>query len=192
MNADLKIVEIVSVVDTRQYEEVDERWVPIAGSGTTSTCERCGRGHEVHAHVKLADGSIAIVGTGCMGADSLNKKARGLASRAGSIRKVEAEISKLGRLIAELAAATAEVDALPVPAVTDDVKTFATGATAPRVRVGDASGYVMNGVTRERAIEVAVRNWKRNRLTDRGITAHHGHAHTYLEAAQLRLKKLRA
>lgn len=66
--------EILEVRDTRRYDVdfsgPDERWYPIPGSGLEHQCDRCGRIHEVHAHVIDATGRSGIVGTGCMGPPS--------------------------------------------------------------------------------------------------------------------------
>lgn len=56
------------VVDTRDYIEDGDRFVPVAGSGDARPCDRCGRHHEIHAHVTDATGTPAVVGTGCMDA----------------------------------------------------------------------------------------------------------------------------
>ncbi len=68
-----RIVRIISVVDTRDYEEdpTSDRWVPVPGSGTEHACDRCGRSHEVLATVELEDGKTAIVGTGCARGESM-------------------------------------------------------------------------------------------------------------------------
>jgi len=61
------IIKILSVVDTREYEEgPDDKWYPIPGSGREHQCYRCGRLHEIHAEVLLDDEKIVVVGTGCM------------------------------------------------------------------------------------------------------------------------------
>ncbi len=52
----MKILKVVSVVDTREYEEQGDSFVPIPGSGNSNTCTRCGREHEIHWTVLLEDG----------------------------------------------------------------------------------------------------------------------------------------
>lgn len=74
MNAN-HITKILAVVDTREYMEDGDRWVAIPGSGLENECERCGRLHEVHATVELADGTTAVVGTGCMKGESMEVQA---------------------------------------------------------------------------------------------------------------------
>ena len=60
------IREVVSIEDTRDVIEKDDRFIPVPGTGITLSCEACGRDHEVHATVIFDDGSSAVVGTGCM------------------------------------------------------------------------------------------------------------------------------
>ena len=115
----LKIVRIVRVVDTRTYEEVaDDRWEPIPGSGDQNECARCGRMHEVHAHVALEDGTSAVVGTGCARGDDL-VKAGAFASAASAskrVAKLRAQIANAEKQEAIYAEAAAKVDALTPPA----------------------------------------------------------------------------
>ncbi len=90
-----KIIRIIEVRDTREYEEVDERWVPIPGSGTVAICARCGREHEVHAEVELGDKTTAVVGTGCMTKGSL--LAKKLAAGARAAKRLAALSAELTR-----------------------------------------------------------------------------------------------
>lgn len=185
----LAIVRILSVVDTRDYHEVDERWVPIPGSGTTATCERCGRGHEIHASVELADGTVAAVGTGCMDNDSLLKEARAAASAAGTIRKLEATRAKLVRDAAEYVRITAEVEALTSPGAVQG--TTSQGFDA--VFIGDACMHLTHRSVLE-ATELAVRVWRRNRAKERGRPEHASPAMVQCEVQALdrRIVKARA
>ena len=80
--------KILSVVDTRQYEERGDRMVPIPGSGDARDCDRCGRAHEVHATVAYEGGRTAVVGTGCMGLGA--EAGRRVASSAGTVAKYQA------------------------------------------------------------------------------------------------------
>lgn len=96
--ANKKITDILNIVDTRQYELSDRhgRFVPIPGSGHENKCERCGKSHEVHATVKCADGSTAIVGTGCMGADEIEpKKVAKITAGAKRLKALQAEVDHL-------------------------------------------------------------------------------------------------
>lgn len=92
---------VLDVVDTRRYEEVDaDVWKPIAGSGVENECARCGKLHEVHAHVRDANGTEAVVGTGCMNADR------------AEVRKLQNKATSTARKAAKEAAATAARDQL--------------------------------------------------------------------------------
>jgi hypothetical protein len=87
-----RIVRILEVVDTREYEEgPDGKFRPVPGSGTEALCERCGRPHEVHARVELSSGRTAVVGTGCAAASWDPKEMRGAESAAKRVKKLEAE-----------------------------------------------------------------------------------------------------
>jgi hypothetical protein len=108
--------EILSVVDTREYEEVSEgKYVAIAGSGDCRECDRCGRTHEVHATVRYPDGTIKVVGTGCM-------------ELGGTVaRKAAAKASTIARLRSELAGARARLK------VAGEQETAVAAMTAPEV-----------------------------------------------------------
>jgi len=86
------VTTILRVVDTREYEEQGDRWVPVPGTGNARECDRCGRLHEVHAHVRYPDGSEAIVGTGCMGLGA--DVGRRAASHAGTIARLGAQLRR--------------------------------------------------------------------------------------------------
>jgi hypothetical protein len=103
------IVKVLRVVDTREVEEQGDRFVPIPGSGTENECARCGRLHEIHAHVLLADGTETVVGVSCAKAEALDiqRAIRTGAARATRLVKVRAQ---LDRDRAELARAVAVQD----------------------------------------------------------------------------------
>ncbi len=61
----MKITKILRIIDTRSTAEVDGRIVRLSGTGESCICELCGRNHEIHAIVKIDDGSVANVGVGC-------------------------------------------------------------------------------------------------------------------------------
>jgi hypothetical protein len=94
MPKNLKITRVLRVVDSRECEECGDRWVPVPGTGVQRKCDRCGRLHEVHAYVQLEDGSVAIVGTGCMRGESLEVQGRmkSAASAAKTIARLKAEL----------------------------------------------------------------------------------------------------
>ena len=111
---------ILDVVDTRAVEEVDDNvWKPIAGSGIENECGRCNRLHEVHAHVRDANGIEAVVGTGCRNADAGQKKL--LRSLAGKARRVATDAAK-ARAADAARATLAELRALVPPFPADRVE----------------------------------------------------------------------
>lgn len=61
----MKIKNILSVSDTRQFAEVDGKLKAISGSGERNSCALCGALHEIHAVVEFDNGSSAIVGVAC-------------------------------------------------------------------------------------------------------------------------------
>lgn len=114
-----RIVKVLEVVDTREFVEDGDRWIPVPGSGTEHACDRCGRTHEVHALVELADKSTAVVGSGCMKAESVEvqKALRSGASRAKTLARLKAELAGWKAKLTLAEQARAEVRALPYPAV---------------------------------------------------------------------------
>jgi len=121
-----QIIKIISVVDTRKYEEVGDQWKPIPGSGNSHICSRCGRSHEVHATVELSNGNTAIVGTGCMRGENaeVTSKVKSLTSASKSLAKLQAEAAKLQALDAEYERVKAEVETLPVPEIREEEEEF--------------------------------------------------------------------
>jgi hypothetical protein len=115
-----KIVKVLEVIDTREYIEDGDRFRPVAGSGVEHVCERCGRSHEVHAHVLLDDGREAVVGVSCAKREDAEIVKR--------LQSYDRAAKRLARLRAELVAAKAEAAlyeeadrkarALPKPPVT--------------------------------------------------------------------------
>lgn len=119
-----RIVKILSVVDTREYEEVaDGVFKPIAGSGTQNECARCKRMHEVHATVQLADGRVSVVGTGCMKGESVEvtKEVTSLANAAKRLASMNAMAGKLARELQQWDMQRRQVDKLQPPAWTEGI-----------------------------------------------------------------------
>lgn len=115
-----KIVRVLEVVDTRQYEEIEEGvFKPIPGTGSPHLCSRCGRTHEVHALVELDDGQTELVGTGCASKASMDVAAQVKTemARQKNIDKWTRVLASLERRRALWDAATKAVDAMPVPPV---------------------------------------------------------------------------
>ncbi len=95
------IIRVIAVRDSRQFEEIGERWVPIPGSGQSRQCDRCQRDHEIHVEVALSDNTTAVIGQGCARGDSMEASVR---------RAVTSEITR-ARITAELLIATTRLNA---------------------------------------------------------------------------------
>ena len=202
----MEIIRIISIVDTREYEEQGDRWVPIPGSGDRSVCARCKREHEVHATVELADGSTVVVGTGCAARESVELAAefkRG-DSRAKKLAAQRAKVARMEALVAELNTMKAEVNALTPPAVTiSDL-----GDNRVELECGDAkirrwfmpftrNHYAQDELAlgehaareneRQKFTDAAVSHWRHLQTNARGITQAHRDAAMWLHAERNKL-----
>ena len=168
--------DVIKVVDTRDFIEIDDRFVALAGSGDSRPCDRCDRLHEIHAHVVDANGIGWVVGTGCMDAEA-NAVARKAASRATTAAKNAARRVRAEALVAELAAAEAVVAEMTFPAdrVVRSAEESPSGAAMHRWEVDGAFAKVLARLTNGETFEVSARdeaerlgcvedNWRRDRL----------------------------
>jgi len=169
-NGTIKIEKIISVVDTREYEEVGDTWKPIPGSGEIRTCDRCSRDHEVHATVLLTNGSMMVVGTGCMKGENaeITSKVRTLASAVKTMAKLTAKRETEARRYAEYTAIYAEVEALPVPEITVET----VDARRTKLSIGE-SWYTSLYGDDKAAREQIVRTWRHDQAIARGLTRDH-------------------
>lgn len=172
-----KIVKILSVKDTREYEEIGDTWKPIPGSGTEHACDRCGKFHEVHATVLLEDASTAIVGTGCMGKDNLelSKRFQRADRAAKRLAALRAELASVLEAEAAYDKAKAEVNALPLPEITEDTLTGKIGEREgkpiPVLVMGDVEAWILPGCTRSREREETLASlWRVSRMRERGFS----------------------
>jgi hypothetical protein len=174
----MKIVRVLKVVDTRQREEINDRFVPIPGSGHENECFRCGKFHEIHATVLLEDGKQVILGTGCAAKEGTEfaSQIKSLESAAKRLAKLKAQKAAFEKEMQEWEAVRAIVWALPVPALEDGIGTFKVGQEAGQtyatLKCGDVEircGF--SGRTKERE-ECAVSAWRNNRMADRGFNWH--------------------
>jgi len=149
-------MKILKVTDTRDVIEIDDRFVPVPGSGEAHACDRCGREHEVHALVELADGTQAVVGTGCMIEPEMKKAATSLARKATARKKLEAELAAARTALDAHLALVAEVEALPAPTVE---RTTRPGERGPIdvFRCGDSEVWAHGGEDRT---DDAVEAWR--------------------------------
>jgi hypothetical protein len=136
-----RIVAVLKVEDTREYEQGEnDRWYPIPGSGRENECARCGRLHEVHAEVRLEDGTTTIVGTGCMGAESLEASVRRASGSAKTVARLTAELARARATLDGARAAQAEIATLASPAVTFTTEMRATQSEGEIVMLRAACG----------------------------------------------------
>src|SRR5262245_17362890 len=179
--------EILDVVDTREYVEVGEKWVPVAGSGNPRECDRCGRTHEVHATVKMPDGRTMCVGTGCM--ELGTAVARKAASNAATIARLRAQLRAAQATLAVAAAAETAVAGLTVPDVTSE-KHPALGFDV--LHCGDGGAiwcqFVKSAADLEERRETAVRSWRSKRFAELSATGLHA-ARQAVEDLEVRLAR---
>ncbi len=175
-----RIIRVLDVVDTREYEEQGDRFVPVVGSGSPRDCDRCGRLHEVHAHVELDDGSEAVVGTGCMRQDEADvaSRVRSMARRASSLARLRRARAALVAKQEAWNAAWRMVAALPTPPVEYGTETMFDGREYPILRMGaEKVSCMFCGPSRddwaERA-ECLEDIWRRARMRELGFDRRQG------------------
>lgn len=146
MNATASIVRILSIRDTRAFEDGDHGMRPIPGSGDARACDRCGRVHEIHARVELSDGTRATVGTGCMRGESM-EVAKALASGARKATTVAKNRAIVRRLLADMRmalAAEAVARTVPMPEPIDEQNVY-TGSDLLTARADfEVDGVVLS------------------------------------------------
>lgn len=181
-----KIKEIMSVVDTREYEEVDDRYVPIRGSGELSICDRCGKGHEVHATVLLESGKTSVVGTGCMRAESADtqSKIRSLTSASKTLARLRAKEKGLQAILDNNQRIRLEVEKLSVPEIT--VK-YDPEDEWYDLYAGDARTVSFSEKDIPYSKKQLVHIWQERRYREMGGTSHYRHQ---LEELQRRITKI--
>jgi len=156
------IVRILAIRDTREWTEDGDRWVAIPGSGDARPCDRCGRDHEIHVDVELADGRVAMIGQGCAQGDSMESRVRACVSaeqtRARLTRQLEICRDERDRA----RRAWAEVERLPLPEV-------ALVEELDRCRIygmGTAAVYCYGAFDDERR-RCLIDSWRRDRYAER-------------------------
>lgn len=165
----MKILKVVSVVDTREYEEQGDHFVPIPGSGNPNTCSRCGRVHEVHWTVLLDDGQEAIVGGSCAKSYDLDfRVVQGAERQASNQKRHLAALALYEGRLSELEKVIVEVGALKQPDFTIGEMTLKDGTKFPTVSLED-SGEIwcqFEGITPERK-GYAFSCWVSKRISER-------------------------
>lgn len=170
----ISIIKILSIRDTRSYEEQGDRWVPIPGSGHENQCHRCGRQHEVHATVLLSDNTEAIVGTGCASKDNAEtaKRFTSLDRAVKRLARLEAEQADYLKRRAEWDRNWKEVLQLTPPEITYNPDPIKYGRPDPRREImvmGDAQVCCWNREHSTRDTVLSV--WRDKRMSERGLVS---------------------
>lgn len=203
MNAN-KIVKVLRVHDTRDYEEVGDKWKPVSGSGEFNICDRCKRLHEVHVYVLLEDGSNAVVGSSCCKQESVEIQSRIASgvSAAQAIKRFELRLAKEKSQLSAFEIAVNKVDALSLPPIENGtcvVKVgYRKGETIETRIIGDASVSLWDGQFDFGDRETLIHHWKENRLSEYGFRYWQGiqfkeavnHTQRQLDKATTRLQSL--
>jgi hypothetical protein len=180
------IVKVIKIVDTREYEVIGntalgaDRIAPIPGSGEIAQCARCGRDHEVHVHVELDNGKVAIIGTGCAKNDSMHiqnniKRAATVAKR---LAKLQAEYNTKKAQLEEYSAIRKNLEeTTSYPPVVGPIVVTKKSRTTPYT----VYRYSMGGVNIQRLEEIPIseatadlkESWLRSAMYYKGIRCPH-------------------
>jgi len=189
-----RIVKILDVVDTREYEEgPDDKTRPIPGSGLIRECDRCGRLHEVHAQVLLDDGTKAIVGTGCMHKDEIEviSKVRSMVQRQMRIRRLKCELECLRRKQEAWDDARRKIEALPIPEIVHGIRKLNVGTgyeDVPTISIGKHEvwcGRSLDVRERERCL---IESWRDGLMAAHGLRVTRPHGEDDLERRIMKLE----
>lgn len=170
----LTIQKILSVVDTRQFEEIGDRWVPIPGSGHDHICSRCGRPHEIHATVLLDNGTEMLVGTGCASKENAELAScfMALDRAAKRLAMLLSEQSAHNAKVSAFEAASAMVDSMSRPEIAIGFGVWSVGREAgtkfQTLVCGDAEVRCPSGDSDERR-RCVVDVWKSKRMAELGF-----------------------
>lgn len=162
------IVRILAVRDTRDWVEDGDRWVALPGTGAPRPCDRCGRDHEVHVDVELADGSTALIGQGCARGDSMEVAVRASVSAEKTRARLarELDVAYARRRTAQVAWAAVEELPLPEAVLVEERPDEHGRAPLQIYGMGSAAVYCREGFTQERR-RCLVDAWRRDRYAER-------------------------
>ena len=167
------IARILDVRDTRDRIEIDDRLVPVPGSGDLRPCDRCCREHEIHVDVELSDGRRANIGSGCAKGESMDVKSRlkSAVSAAKTRSRLRAELALARDEHTRAAQAWREVEKLHPPPAELREEVADPRGTRQEWGMGDAHVWVLPGSSfgaeRRGAL---LSGWRSNRYRERGFS----------------------
>lgn len=160
------IVRVVAVHDTREWVEDGDRWVAIPGSGVSRSCDRCGRDHEIHVEVELADGRTALIGQGCARGDSMESAVRASVSAEQTRARLARQLEVVRGKREAARRAWAIVEQMPTPGATLLEERAEHGRVLRIYGMGTAHVYCHAGFDDERR-RCLVHSWRRDRYAER-------------------------
>ena len=168
-----RIVRIISVRDTRDYDDSSGEWKPIPGTGEEHYCDRCGKVHEIHATVELEDESYCVVGTTCARAEFSEQLRKRMASKvraAKRLRVLELEMAEKKKNQQEWDSALAEVRGLSLPEVTFEEDTSFQGRPLKKARMGDAAiHFSIQDTFNDERRKTLINSWQMKRMNELGF-----------------------
>lgn len=191
-----RIIKILNVCDTRDWEEVaEDKWVAIPGSGDPHVCDRCGRMHEVHAEVLCDDNTKMVVGTGCAKgemADPIFKALKSSVSTLKTLKKLQAQLDSLKIKRHHREEVIKLVQDMPKPEITFKEEDYGYYEDkCPMAVMGDAYVWLKltNGkLTEERRTSLEL-SWEQNRERDLGCTKSLYSINAEIEYIENRIRK---
>lgn len=167
------ISRIIGVRDTRDRIEVNDRLVPVPGSGDLRPCDRCCREHEIHVDVELSDGRRANIGSGCAKGETMEVQSRlkSAVSAAKTRSRLSAELAVAKDDHRRALAAWREVEALSPPPAELLEEVAVTHGTRQIWGMGDAKVWTVpgaKGFDAERR-QALLNSWRSARYRERGF-----------------------
>ena len=187
------IMRILDVRDTRDRIEVDDRWVPVPGSGQLRPCDRCCREHEIHVDVELSDGTRANIGSGCARGESMEvqKRLKSAVSAAKTRSRLRAELAVAKDEHDRAVAAWREVEELRVP-LPELLEAIPDSHGMRQVwGMGDVNVWTLGGrgLDAERR-QALLNSWRNRRYAERGFKLQPYSYKQRVEDLTNRLKKI--
>ena len=193
--ADAQPWQIISIKDTREFIEQDDRFVPISGSGDMRPCDRCGRVHEIHATVRTASGEHYVVGIGCAlaGHPELDAPLKAGKSAATTYAKNKADVERKRVFAARVAQEWTAVKAMPMPAHTEQDAAIIPNAKEWRTVDGRAYCVISAWADLKERMDCLESSWRDKVMDERmGGDRSWRQAVYQLDEAEMRLAKSEA